>query len=95
MKATTKTSATILFHGPANDKVCRSVITRLAKQHGGKFSYNSFWYAHQRRWHSADTTGRAAFKAIVPIAQYRAAVKAARQLSAPGLTYIRHHSHWG
>jgi hypothetical protein len=95
VKHTNKTLATIVFHASVDDKEARKAITKLARAHGGKFSYNSFWNAHQRVWHSEATFGRAAYKAVVPVTQYRAAVKAARALTIAGLTHTHHWAHFG
>lgn len=94
MKKTEKTLASIVFHGPVDDRACRREVTRLARRHGGKFSYLSFWYARRNCWHSEAMTGKAAFSVRVPIAAYRAAVQDARKLVVPGLTYSHRWSHY-
>lgn len=95
MKRTEKTLASIVFHGPNGDKVCRREVEKLARRHGGKLRYTSFWVGRHGRWHSPDTEGKAAFTAVVPISQYLAAVRAARKLSTPGLKFSHRWAHLG
>jgi hypothetical protein len=92
---TPKTIATLIFHGPHDSKFCRRAAARLAKAHGGKTGYLSFWNGRRNAWFSPETVGTAVYRVIVPVANYEAAEADARALVQPGFRFTHSWSHWG
>jgi hypothetical protein len=92
--------ARIVLHGPHDDKECRRIVQKLAKEIGGKFSYTSFWSSKRNRWFSQDTVGKAAYcvqwyhspqDSETEEAKMARALRAAKKVQTASL---KHRVHW-
>lgn len=89
------TSATIIFHGPAEDRPAGARAVRaIAKAFDGHYTCTSFWSRSWQRWHSPETEGLVAHAVAVPVQHYRAAVQMARAITKDPSSNVWHTHHW-